>query len=184
MRLLNLPSYNIKVTKKGGKRYIFDPLRRKNVAFTPEEWVRQHFVNYLITSKAYPSERIANEVAIHVNGISKRCDTVIYDNYMEPLLIIEYKAPDVTITEDVFSQISRYNSVLKVPYLIVSNGLTHYCCNMDYVNMKCRFMKDIPAYTEIKRTPDHTETAGKSDETGGVDCPKQKQMTVEDENNG
>jgi hypothetical protein len=151
MHSLNLPSYNIKMTEKGGKRYIFDPLRRKNVAFTPEEWVRQHFVNYLITSKAYPSERIANEVAIHVNGTSKRCDTVVYDNYMDPLLIIEYKAPDITITEDVFNQISRYNSALKVPYLIVSNGLMHYCCNMDYINMKSRFLKDIPAYTEIKR---------------------------------
>jgi hypothetical protein len=149
MRSLNLPSCSIKVTDKDGKKYIFDPFRRKNVTFTPEEWVRQHFVNYLIASKAYPPERIANEVAIHVNGTSKRCDTVVYDDYMDPLLIIEYKAPDIAITEDVFNQISRYNSALKVPYLIVSNGMTHYCCNMDYVNMKSRFMKDIPAYTEI-----------------------------------
>jgi type I site-specific restriction endonuclease len=149
MHSLNLPSCDIKVTEKDGKKYIYDSFRHKNVALTPEEWVRQHFVNYLVTSKSYPSERIANEIAIQQNGIAKRCDTVVYDDYMEPLLIIEYKAPDVMITEEVFKQISRYNSTLKVPYLIVSNGLEHYCCNMDYVNMKCSFLKDIPAYTEI-----------------------------------
>jgi type I site-specific restriction endonuclease len=151
MRLLNLPLYDIKVTEKDGKKYIYDSFRRKNVALTPEEWVRQHFVNYLVTSKSYPPERIANEVAIHLNGTSKRCDTVVYDDYMEPLLIIEYKAPEIAITKDVFDQISRYNSALKVPYLIVSNGLAHYCCNMDYVNMKCDFLKEIPAYTEVNR---------------------------------
>jgi hypothetical protein len=150
MHSLNLPSYNAIMTEKGGKRYIYDSLRRKNVMLTPEEWVRQHFVNYLITSKSYPPERIANEVAIYVNGIYKRCDTVVYNNYMEPLLIVEYKAPEIAITEDIFAQISRYNSALKVPYLIVSNGLSHYCCHMDYANMESSFQKDIPAYTEIK----------------------------------
>jgi type I site-specific restriction endonuclease len=151
MRLLNLPFCDIKLTEKDGKKYIYDPFRHKNVALTPEEWVRQHFVNYLVISKSYPPERIANEVAIHLNGTSKRCDTVVYNDYMEPLLIIEYKAPEVAVTRDVFNQISRYNSTLKVPYLIVSNGLTHYCCNMDYKNMKCDFLKDIPAYTEVNR---------------------------------
>ncbi|MDR2775141.1 MAG: type I restriction enzyme HsdR N-terminal domain-containing protein [Tannerella sp.] len=150
MHPLNLPSYNVNVTEKDGKRYIYDPLRRKNVVLTPEEWVRQHFVNYLITSKSYPPERIANEVAVYVNGIYKRCDTIVYDNYMEPLLIVEYKAPEIVITENIFAQISRYNSALKVPCLIVSNGLAHYCCRMDYANMKSSFQKEIPAYTEIK----------------------------------
>lgn len=150
MRLLNLPSCSVKISEKDGRKYIYDPLRRKDVAFTPEEWVRQHFVNYLVADKSYPKERIANEVSIHVNGVSKRCDTVIYDDYMQPLLIAEYKAPEITITGEVFNQISRYNSALKVPYLIVSNGLEHYCCHMDYVNMKCVFCKDIPTYSEIK----------------------------------
>ncbi len=135
MQLLNLPLCHVKVSEKDGKKYIYDPLRRKYVAFTPEEWVRQHFVNYLVTVKSYPKERIANEVSIYVNGISKRCDTVVYDDYLQPLLIAEYKAPEIAITEEVFNQISRYNSALKVPYLIVSNGLKHYCCNMDYINM-------------------------------------------------
>ena len=149
MQSLNLPPYKAKVSKKNGKMYIYDPLRRKDVALTPEEWVRQHFVNFLVTVKSYPLERIANEVCIDVNSTSKRCDTVIYDNYLSPLVIVEYKAPEVAITGDVFEQISRYNSTLRVPYLIVSNGLTHYCCYMDYQAMKCNFISDIPAYHDI-----------------------------------
>ena len=150
MQQLNLPPYNIKLLKKDGKTFVYDPLRRKDVTLTPEEWVRQHFVNFLVTVKAYPPELIANEVSVNVNSTSKRCDTVIYDNYLKPLVIVEYKAPDVIINGDVFEQISRYNSVLRVPYLIVSNGFTHYCCNMDYQEMKCNFMEDIPAYPDIK----------------------------------
>ena len=150
MQSLNLPPYNARLSKKNGKTYIYDPLRRKDVVLTPEEWVRQHFVNFLITEKSYPAERIANEVSVNVNSTSKRCDTVIYDNYLKPLVIVEYKAPEITITGDVFEQISRYNSALRVPYLIVSNGLTHYCCNMDYNAMKCNFIEDIPLYQDIK----------------------------------
>ena len=150
MQSLNLPPYNARLSKKNGKTYIYDPLRRKDVVLTPEEWVRQHFVNFLITEKSYPAERIANEVSVNVNSTSKRCDTVIYDNYLKPLVIVEYKAPEITVTGDVFEQISRYNSALRVPYLIVSNGLTHYCCNMDYNAMKCNFIEDIPLYQDIK----------------------------------
>ncbi|MDR2915672.1 MAG: type I restriction enzyme HsdR N-terminal domain-containing protein, partial [Tannerella sp.] len=114
-----------------------------------EEWVRQHFVHFLITVRSYPPERIANEVCIHVNTTSKRCDTVVYDNYLNPLVIIEYKAPGVNITGEVFDQISRYNSALKVPYLIVSNGLLHYCCNLDYRTMQYRFVPEIPEYSSL-----------------------------------
>ena len=150
MRSLNLPPYTPKLSKKNGKTCIFDPLRRKDVTLTPEEWVRQHFVNFLISERAYPPERIANEVGVNVNSTSKRCDTVVYDHFLNPLVIVEYKAPEVAITESVFEQISRYNLVLRVPYLIVSNGLTHYCCNMDYQDMKCGFLEDIPFYKDIK----------------------------------
>ena len=150
MQSLNLPPYNPKLSKKNGKTYIFDPLRRKDVVLTPEEWVRQHFINFLVTENSYPPERIANEVCVNVNSTSKRCDTVVYNNYLKPLVIVEYKAPEITITGEVFEQISRYNSALRVPYLIVSNGLTHYCCNMDYKTMKCGFMEDIPSYSDIK----------------------------------
>ena len=151
MHSLNLPSYNAKITRKNGKLYIYDPLRRKNVKLTPEEWVRQHFVNFIVTEKSYLPELIANEVSLNVNSTAKRCDTVVYDNYLKPLIIIEYKAPEVTITEDVFEQISRYNSILKVPYLIVSNGIMHYCCKIDYQTMNYSFMNDIPSYHDIKQ---------------------------------
>ena len=150
MRRLNLPSFELKISEKDGKKNVYDPLRRKYVVLTPEEWVRQHFVNYLITALSYPPERIANEVSIYLNGLSKRCDTVVYDDYMNPLLIVEYKAPDIPVSEEVFAQITRYNYVLKVPYLIVSNGITHYCCHIDYKQMKSVFVKNIPTFTEIK----------------------------------
>jgi len=149
MKSLNLPSFPVKLSEKNGKTYIYDPLRRKDIALTPEEWVRQHFVPFLITTRAYPPERIANEVSIQVNTTSKRCDTVVYDNFLTPLVIIEYKSPDVNITGEVFEQIARYNSALRVPYLIVSNGLKHYCCFMDYRTMESRFLNDIPAYPDL-----------------------------------
>ena len=151
MRTLNLPSYPFQLTEKGGKTYIYDLLRRKRVKLTPEEWVRQHFVHFLISARSYPSARIANEVSIIVNTTSKRCDTVVYDDFLTPLVIIEYKAPDVTITNEVFNQIARYNSALRVPYLMVSNGLKHYCCRMDYQTIESRFIDDIPAYQDIIR---------------------------------
>jgi type I site-specific restriction-modification system R (restriction) subunit len=147
---LNLPQYNVKISIKCGKSFIYDPLRRKDVVLTPEEWVRQHFVNFLITDRFFQKELIANEVTINMNGMSKRCDTVVYDNFLAPVVIIEYKAPEINITEQVFDQIAKYNSVLKVPYLIVSNGFTHYCCAMDYQSMNCNFLKEIPTYSEIK----------------------------------
>ena len=152
MQSLNLPPYEAVLSKKNGKTYIYDPFRRKDVALTPEEWVRQHFVNFLVTKKSYPAELIANEVSIDVNSTSKRCDTVIYDKYLNPLVIVEYKAPEVVITEDVFEQISRYNLALRVSYLIVSNGLTHYCCYMDYKDMKCVFLENIPEYVMLERS--------------------------------
>ena len=150
MKPLNLPACQARLSKKNGKTFIFDPLRRKEVVLSPEEWVRQHFVHYLITSKSYPPERIANEVSIRVNSTLKRCDTVVYDDYLNPLAIIEYKAPEVIITSEVFDQVSRYNSALRVPYIIVSNGLKHYCCNLDYKTMDYCFMEDIPSYSQLK----------------------------------
>ncbi len=148
MQALNLPPYNIRFTEKEGKKYIYDPLRRKNVAFTPEEWVRQHFVNFLITDKGYPKGRIANEVSINLNNTLKRCDTIVYDDFLDPLAIIEYKAPEVNISEKVFEQIIQYNSAMHVPYLIVSNGLFHYCCHISYETLDYQFLKDIPMYVE------------------------------------
>lgn len=146
---LNLPSFDINVKKIGGKISILDPLRRKFVALTPEEWVRQHFVNFLLREKGYPAALIANEIQIDLNKLKKRCDSVVYNRDLSPLMIIEYKAPDVDITQQVFDQIVRYNIVLKVKYLIVSNGLNHYCCIMDYDKQSFKYLSDIPNYTDL-----------------------------------
>ena len=149
MLSLNLPKYETKICEHDGKLQIFDPLRKCHVALTPEEWVRQHFVNFLIESRGFPAALMANEVAITVNGMKRRCDTVVYDRQLQPRVIVEYKAPTVKITKEVFAQISRYNLTLKVDYLIVSNGLQHYCCRMDYPNNSYSFMQEIPEYTKI-----------------------------------
>ena len=149
MMSLNLPPYETKIAEREGKRQIFDPLRKSYVALTPEEWVRQHFVNYLLQYKGYPTTLTANEVGITLNGMSRRCDTVIYDKSLKPRAIVEYKAPTVKITKEVFAQISRYNLVLRVDYLIISNGLQHYCCRMDYENNSFTFLQEIPDYDTV-----------------------------------
>ena len=149
MKSLNLPSFPARLSEKNGKIYIYDSIRRKHVALTPEEWVRQHFVRFLITDRSYPSERIANEVSINVNNTSKRCDTIVYNDFLTPLVIVEFKAPDVTINSETFDQIARYNAALRVPFLIVSNGMKHYCCRIDYGSMNYQFLRDIPAYSEL-----------------------------------
>ena len=150
MDQLNLPPYPIRITQKGEKRYIFDSLRRKYVALTPEEWVRQHFVHFLVHHKGYPQELLANEVSLTLNSTSKRCDTVLYGTNASPLAIMEYKAPNIQLTQKVFDQITRYNIVLRVPYLMVSNGLQHYCCRVDYETNVCTFLPEIPNYEAIK----------------------------------
>ena len=152
MLSLNLPKYETKICERDGKLQIFDPLRKCHVALTPEEWVRQHFVNFLIESRGFPAALMANEVAITVNGMKRRCDTVVYDKQLQPRVIVEYKTPTVKITKEVFAQISRYNLTLKVDYLIVSNGLQHYCCRMDYPNNSYSFLQEIPEYTKIVQT--------------------------------
>ncbi|MDD2798673.1 MAG: type I restriction enzyme HsdR N-terminal domain-containing protein [Bacteroidales bacterium] len=149
MLRLNLPSKEFKIRESDGKLAIFDEIRKKYVALTPEEWVRQHFIYFLISDKNYPKSLIANEISIKLNNTSKRCDSVIYDRNFNPLVIVEYKAPEIEITQAVFDQISRYNIVFKVPYLIVSNGLVHYCCHIDYTLNKTTFLSEIPLYESI-----------------------------------
>ena len=144
---LNLPS--IKIANENGHQTIFDVLRRKYVALTPEEWVRQHFVHYLIEHKGYPQSLMANEIQLAIGNKKLRCDSVLYDRSLKPRMIIEYKAPTVNITQKVFDQITIYNMLLHVDYLVVSNGIKHYCCRMDYENQKYLFLDDIPNYQEI-----------------------------------
>lgn len=146
---LNLPTFDAKIRVEDGKKQIFDPVRRRYVALTPEEWVRQHFVHFLVNHQGFPSSLLANEVTIKLNNTVKRCDTVLYRLNLSPRLVVEYKAPHVEITQEVFDQITRYNMTLKVDYLIVSNGLRHYCCQMDYTRQTYRFLTDIPAYEEL-----------------------------------
>ena len=146
---LNLPPAAFKIINKDGKNLIFDVLRMKYVALTPEEWVRQHFINYLLQYKGYPKGLLANEIQINLNGTKKRCDSVLFNRDLTARMIIEYKASSVPITQAVFDQITRYNMVLKVEYLIVSNGLNHYCCKINYRNGKYYFLEEIPTYDEL-----------------------------------
>ena len=149
MLALNLPKTELKVISKDGKQQVFDVLRRRFVVLTPEEWVRQQFVHFLIRHKGYPAECIGNEVSITLGATKKRCDTVIYGSNAEPLMVIEYKSPNVEITQKVFEQICRYNIKMKVEWLVVSNGLQHYCTRIDYENGTYQFVEDIPTFTSI-----------------------------------
>ena len=149
MTSLNLPPIEAKVKNENGKPQIWDNLRNRYVVLTPEEWVRQHFTSYLIRQKGYSPTLMANEVSISLNGMSRRCDTVVYLRDLTPRVIIEYKRPDVNITQRVFSQICRYNLAMHVDYLIVSNGLEHYCCRMNYSQHTYEFLNEIPDYSTI-----------------------------------
>ena len=146
---LNLPAYEVNMTEKDGKRLIFDFLRRKYVALTPEEWVRQHFTHYLVESKGYPQGLLANETQLKIGDKHLRCDTVLYNKAMHPLMIIEYKAPNIQIQQKTFDQIVAYNLLLRADYLVVSNGLQHYCCRMDYELNSYGFLREIPDYQSI-----------------------------------
>ena len=149
MQELNLPRYEISVKRNGERLTIFDFLRRRHVALTPEEWVRQHFVHFLVEHKGYPKGLLANEVELSVGEKNLRCDSILYDPSLKPRMIVEYKAPSVVVTQKVFQQIATYNLLLHVDYLVVSNGLTHYCVKMDYDNQKYLFLDDIPDYKNI-----------------------------------
>ncbi|WP_321480299.1 type I restriction enzyme HsdR N-terminal domain-containing protein [uncultured Bacteroides sp.] len=149
MLSLNLPAFETKIALRDEKSVIFDIIRKRYVALTPEEWVRQHFVHFLISHKGYPLSLMANEVLVDLNGTKKRCDTVLYTRDLSAKMIIEYKAPHIKITQAVFDQITRYNMVLKVDYLVVSNGMEHYCCRMNYENQNYFFLENIPDYPAL-----------------------------------
>ena len=149
MNRLNLPPYEIKMRQDGGKQLILDMLRRKFVALTPEEYVRQHFIHVLTDYKDYPQALLANEVELTIGGKKLRCDSVLYSRDLKPRMIIEYKAPDIAITQKVFDQIFAYNTLLHADYLVVSNGMKHYCCKIDYEARSYTFLKDIPSYKDL-----------------------------------
>lgn len=145
---LNLPNYVFKYKKENSKTYIFDNIRKKYIVLTPEEWVRQNIVAFLIKDRNYPASLFAIEMGIDVLNTKKRCDVVVYDNKGIPSLIVECKAPKVKINQNTFDQIARYNMTLKTKLLIVTNGFEHYTCTIDHNNMCYNFLKDIPFYSQ------------------------------------
>lgn len=148
---LNLPPREIELRRNArGTIEVYDPLRHRWLMLTPEEWVRQHFVAHLVCDHGYPPSLMANEVSVNLNGLRRRCDSVVWNRADgSPLMIIEYKAPGIELTRKVFDQIVRYNMVLRAPYLIVSNGLTHYCCAVDREAGTYAFLPEIPDYSSL-----------------------------------
>lgn len=154
LKTLAIPYADLRLAKdEEGNLKVYDILRKKYVSLTPEEFVRQNFVHWLISAHGYPASLMANEVEIRLNDTRKRCDTVIYGRECQPIMIIEYKAPDVEITQNTFDQIVRYNRELKAKYLVVSNGRANYCCVIDYVRDTYNFIRLIPEYKNIIGMP-------------------------------
>ena len=146
MQKLNLPEYTFRIKQENAKQLIFDKIRKKFVVLTPEEWVRQNFIEYLNNEKKYPIALMAVEKQIIVNGKQRRFDLLIYNRKGQPQLIAEFKAPDVKITQETFDQVVRYNMALRVEKVIVSNGLQHFACDIDYRNNNYKYLTEIPVF--------------------------------------
>lgn len=148
---LNLPAIEARIeANAAGRPQIFDRQRQRFVTLTSEEWVRQHFVRYLIDVLGYPAALIGNEVALTMGGVTRRCDTVVYSpKDGRPIMIVEYKAPAVSISQQVFMQIQSYNAAFRADYLVVSNGLRHFCCHNDYTQMTASFLPEVPAWKDL-----------------------------------
>ena len=149
MLQLNLPEYNFRIKKLDEKLLIFDSQQKRYVSLTPEEWVRQHFIRFLIEEKGYPAAYLAVEKQLSLNGMKKRCDAILYNEHALPILIIELKAPNVAITQTTFDQVAVYNAKLKVDFFMISNGIEHYCCKVDTLNSQYKFFPEIPYYSNL-----------------------------------
>lgn len=147
MQQLNLPAYEFKIKSADNKNFIYDCIRNRFIILTPEEWVRQNFIQYLIKEKNYPETLMAVEKQLTMNGKLFRFDLLTYRRSGKPLLIAEFKAPGVKITQDAFDQVVRYNMSLKVERVVVSNGLKHYVCEIDYDLNSYKFLQEIPPYS-------------------------------------
>lgn len=147
MQALNFPQYSFRFKNKENKVSIFDGIRKKFVVLQPEEWVRQHCVQYLIEGKNFPKSLINVEKELTINNLKKRYDIVVFNPNGSIHLIVECKAPSVTIDQSTFDQIARYNIKLNATYLMVTNGMNHYFCQMDFENERYQFLKNIPDYT-------------------------------------
>jgi predicted type IV restriction endonuclease len=153
MQRLNFPSYSFRFKNSENKVAIFDQTRKKFIILTPEEWVRQHTVQYLLQDKNYPKSYLNVEKLLKINDISKRYDIVVFQPNGTIFLLVECKAPEVNITQKTFDQIAQYNLTLKAQYLMVTNGLNHYFCQMDFENEKYIFLEELPPFKTIKSKP-------------------------------
>ncbi|MGV3761039.1 type I restriction enzyme HsdR N-terminal domain-containing protein [Parapedobacter sp.] len=143
---LNLPAYPANIQRDGTKLLIFDELRKKQLVLTPEEWVRQHWVNHLIHAKRYPRSLIKLEGGLTLHSMPRRSDLVVHDTRGNKILLAEFKAPTVGITQAAFEQIARYNMVYRVPLLLVSNGLQHFYCRIHFDENRFEFLAELPDY--------------------------------------
>ncbi len=144
---LNLPAFEHQIVEKAGKQHIFDVFRKKYVSLTPEEWVRQHFLHWIVREKAYPAGLIAVEASLVYNKMARRADAIVYGRDGKALMIIECKASEIKITQDVFDQAAMYNFPMGVRYLVITNGIDHYCCFRE--NNTWTFLDDVPGYHEL-----------------------------------
>ena len=149
MRKLNLPAYDFRYREEGGNRLVLDIYRKRFVKLTPEEEVRQRFARYLVEEKGYPASLVMTEYSLKLNKMSRRCDILVHKPAGHPAVLVECKAPEVTISQATFDQVARYNLAFRVEYLMVTNGLKHYCCKIDFKTEKVIFLGDIPSYGEI-----------------------------------
>ncbi len=150
MQKLNLPEYDIRQRDQEGKRFIFDEFRKKYVVHTPEEEVRQRFARYLVEEKGYPRSLIQTEYALKLNEMIRRCDILVHKPAGSPAVLVECKAPAVRIGRETFDQAARYNMAFRVRYLMVTNGLKHYCCSVDFREQLVTFLEEIPDYGSLE----------------------------------
>ncbi|MDB4060392.1 type I restriction enzyme HsdR N-terminal domain-containing protein [Vicingaceae bacterium] len=150
MKTLNLPSYQFSFKEENKKTKIFDAIRKKFLVLTPEEWVRQNVVRFLVEEKGFPANLIAIEMGLKLNGMQKRADILVYSKLGKPILLAECKAPHVKIDQNVFDQIGRYNITFKLPYLLVTNGMEHFCAQIDFNSKDFSFLQEIPEYEKLE----------------------------------
>ncbi|NHB69565.1 type I restriction enzyme HsdR N-terminal domain-containing protein [Perlabentimonas gracilis] len=147
---LNLPFFDVKTRTLNGQKQIFDIIRKKFVALTPEEWVRQHFINYLVEKKQYPIGLISVEMPVMINGMPQRADIVVYNRMAKPVVVVECKAPTVILSNSTYTQAARYNLVLKAQLLVVTNGVSHFCSRIDLEKRSFTPLLEIPSFGEIE----------------------------------
>ena len=149
MHPLNFPLLNIQLRQKEGVQQVWDVVRKKWIVLTPEEWVRQHLIQYLNGEKGFSLNLMAVERNVKVNGMNRRYDLVVHDNSGKPLLLAECKAPDIKLAQSTFEQAARYNMTMRVPYLLITNGLEHFCCKIDFEKNNYSFLQEIPSKEDL-----------------------------------